>query len=135
MMLSWWRYSRLTNGITQEADFPEDSLCVNQVLEGVSNFLDGHLAIGAAVESRADHPVGSVTDLLDVLVAIVDTEGGSSGIPLHLRLLGWFGGGFAGLGAVADIRMGLHRRPLTIFYNCIIAEVGGSEHGAQLANS
>lgn len=46
-----------------------------------------------------------MTDLLYVLVAVIDDKYRSAGLKLHLRLFGWLRNWLAGLAVAADVRV------------------------------
>jgi len=61
----------------KQTNLTHNSLGVDQVLEGLRNFLNRHLAVVDVIVSAADDTIGTVTDLLDELKLFFDAESGS----------------------------------------------------------
>ena len=60
---------------SEQLDLTEDTLRVDQVLEGLWHLFYRHLRVGLAVIRTYYHTVGTVADLFDELVGIVYCEG------------------------------------------------------------
>lgn len=60
--------------LTQQFDFSDDSLCIDQVFEGLWYFLDGDFCFDRVIDRGADDAVGAVTYLLDVFVLVLHQE-------------------------------------------------------------
>ncbi len=82
-MFSWSKNSAdpvRARALTQQLDFSDDSLGVDQIFESLRYLLDGYLGFDGVVVGRAHHTVGAVSDLLNVLVLVLHQEGGASAL-------------------------------------------------------
>jgi len=59
----------------QKFDLAHDSLGIDQIFECLGHLFDGHLRLRGVVVGRADHSVGAVTNLFDVLELVLHEEG------------------------------------------------------------
>ena len=57
----------------EDLDLPESSLAVSLMLKR-ADLLDGNLALSLDVQSRHNHPVGALPDVLEVEIPVADTE-------------------------------------------------------------
>lgn len=71
--------SASTISLTQQLDLAEDPLGVDEVVEGVGDFLDGYLLPCLLIQRGANHPVGATAHHPDELVLFVDREGSHFG--------------------------------------------------------
>jgi hypothetical protein len=58
-------------------DLSNDSLGINEVLEGLWDLLDGNLCLALVIICAAHNAISSVPDLLDVLEFVIHYEGGT----------------------------------------------------------
>ena len=60
--------------LTEEFDFPDNSLGINQVFKGFGHLLNGDLLLGLVVVGGAHHTVSTMPDLLYVLEFVFNHE-------------------------------------------------------------
>ena len=58
----------------QKPNFSNYTLCIYEIFESLGDFLDSHFLVRLMIVSTADNAISSVSDLLNVLKLIVDTE-------------------------------------------------------------
>ena len=61
----------------QKANFSDYTLCIDEIFESLGDFLDSNFLVRLMIVSTADNAICSMSDLLNVLKLIVDTECGS----------------------------------------------------------
>ena len=58
----------------EQANFSHNTLGIDEIFEGLGNFLNGNFLVGDVVIGAADDTISTVADLLDVLKLIFDAE-------------------------------------------------------------
>ena len=61
--------------VPEQLDLPQNSLCVDQILEGVLDLLDGDLSLGLRVRGGHHEAIAAVADLFQIGVASINHEG------------------------------------------------------------
>lgn len=59
----------------QKFDLTNNSFSINQVLKGLGHLFNSHFVLTSVIVGGADHTVGAVTDLFDVLELVFNKEG------------------------------------------------------------
>ena len=59
---------------TEKLDFSDNTLSIYQVFKSLGHFLDGHFLLRFMIISRTNYTVGSMSNLLNVLVLVLHDE-------------------------------------------------------------
>lgn len=62
----------MKGSITEQFDFSDDSLGIDEILESLRHFLNGDLCLGLVIVGRAHYSIGTMTDLLYVFKLILN---------------------------------------------------------------
>ena len=77
--------------VREELDLSNDSLSVDEVLEGVGHLLDGDLLVGFLVQRRAYYAIGASSNAFDVLVLLMYNELSIATLPSAVQNLAALG--------------------------------------------